>query len=83
MNLPNVFIHNNNTVSAPLCKLGENYIRAWYFGNAVIINDEFKGCNNPQCSCNNDTPVRRKGTSEEKQMFYSGVNDLLPHNFDI
>lgn len=72
---PNVFIHIDGSSSAPFCQLGKCEVYRWANGDCVLM--EGAQCDNPNCTCNVEWPISRKGTIEEKQEFYNTVRQLV------
>lgn len=71
----NVFVHADGSVSAPLCPYGVSVVRAWFNGHAIRV-DDLSLCDNEKCTCNNGSPINKKGDITEKQMFYSNVGSV-------
>ena len=69
---PNVFIHADNSVSAPLCPAGNTIVYSW-FGKHALRDDRLEYCGDDKCTCNNLSPIDRKGTPAEKEKFYRKV----------
>jgi hypothetical protein len=71
--LPNVFIHTDNTVSAPYCQLGRSIVYAWN-ARHLLWDDQLSCCNSIGCTCLVESPIQRKGTEEEKKKFYMALH---------
>lgn len=74
MDTPNVFIHMDNSVSAPMCQLGRVIVYRWAQGNNIIM--EGTCCNSVACTCSNDYPITRKGSNQEKADFYNTLRQM-------
>lgn len=69
----NVFKHADGSLSAPFCNLGEAFIRQWYFKGQCSVITEGDPCDNPNCSCNNNSPLVEKVSANDKNTFYLSI----------